>query len=78
MLNIKVKGTVKLIGIPDRDVKVVVEEGGHLILAASEAEDTLIEEDACDHMVDIYLDDVGDQKISVIKAVRAVTQLGLK
>ena len=40
--------------------------------------DTGAEEAADDAPVDIHLTDVGDKKVDVIKAVRAITGLGLK
>ena len=46
--------------------------------AAAGGADTGGEAEADDAPVDIHLTDVGDKKVDVIKAVRAITGLGLK
>ena len=46
--------------------------------AAAGGGDAVGEAEADDAPVDIHLTDVGDKKVDVIKAVRAITGLGLK
>ena len=48
------------------------------VAPAASGSDSGSEEAADDAPVDIHLTDVGDKKVDVIKAVRAITGLGLK